>query len=150
MLTQLDTLSGHEVSPALKSMSLIKLLSYIQQELGNDGEKGLNPAEIELPLSANAQTFYDSVKKMIDKPDFKSAFLHAIDRLYQSNENHNWEDFNLTKRETQIAELLLKGLSYKEIASTLFICMDTIFSHIRNIYAKIHVHSRSEMAAKFI
>jgi len=149
MLTQLDTLTTQEVSPALKSMSLLKLLSYMQQELGgeNGGENGNEP---ELPLSANAQTFYDSVKKMIDKPDFKSAFLHAIDKLYQGNENHNWEDFNLTKRETQIAELLLKGLSYKEIASRLFICMDTIFSHIRNIYAKIHVHSRSEMAAKFI
>lgn len=150
MLTQIDTLTMPEISPSLKSLSLIKLLSYIQQELGNEKGEELTGNDITPPISENAQTFYDSVKKMIDQPDFKSAFLHAIDRLYQGNENHNWENFNLTKRETQIAELLLKGLSYKEIASQLFICMDTIFSHIRNIYAKIHVHSRSEMAAKFI
>jgi DNA-binding NarL/FixJ family response regulator len=154
MLTKMDTLTQQDVSPALKSLSLLKLLSYIQAELGT-GKEEINEesdgrADIHSPISTNAQSFFLGVKKMIDDPDFKTAFLHAIDRLYQKAEVHDWQDYNLTKRETEIAELLLKGYSYKEIASKLFICMDTIFSHIRNIYSKIHVHSRSEMAAKFI
>src|ERR1035437_7867054 len=143
MLTKMDTLTQHDVSPALKSLSLIKLLSYIQAELGTEkANDGLDDEEeIHSSISSNAQSFFLGVKKMIDDPEFKTAFLHAIDRLYQKTETHDWEDYNLTRRETEIAELLLKGFSYKEIASKLFICMDTIFSHVRNIYSKIHVHS---------
>ena len=58
-------------------------------------------------------------------------------------------DYNLTPREKEILELLIKGLSYKEIAAKCFISLDTLNSHIRNIYSKLNVHSRSEIAAKF-
>lgn len=62
---------------------------------------------------------------------------------------NNWEEYKLTGRETEILQLLMKGLSYKEIAAQCFISIDTIFSHIRKIYSKLNVHSRSEIAAKF-
>jgi len=58
-------------------------------------------------------------------------------------------DYNLTKRETEILELLINGLSYKEIAASCFISLDTVFSHIRKIYSKLKVNSRSEIAARF-
>ncbi len=57
--------------------------------------------------------------------------------------------YNLTKRETEILLLLIEGLSYKEIASHSFISMATINTHIRNVYDKLGIHSRSEIAAKF-
>ena len=57
--------------------------------------------------------------------------------------------YNLTKRETEILLLLIEGLSYKEIASRSFISMATINTHIRNLYDKLGIHSRSEIAAKF-
>ncbi|MCW3111597.1 MAG: DNA-binding response regulator [Segetibacter sp.] len=60
-----------------------------------------------------------------------------------------WQEYNLTNRETEILQLLMKGLSYKEIAAKCFISIDTMFSHIRKIYNKLNVHSRSEIAAKF-
>jgi len=56
---------------------------------------------------------------------------------------------NLTEREKDILHLLIKGLSYKEIASTIFISVETLNSHIKNIYRKLNVHSRSELAGKF-
>jgi DNA-binding NarL/FixJ family response regulator len=59
------------------------------------------------------------------------------------------EDYNLTRREKEILTLLIDGLSYKAIAAQCFISMDTVFSHIKNIYAKLNIHSRSELAAKF-
>lgn len=59
------------------------------------------------------------------------------------------EAYNLTKRETEILNLLIEGLSYKEIATRCFISLDTVFSHIRKIYAKLKVNSRSEIAARF-
>ncbi len=71
---------------------------------------------------------------------------------YFSKENQkriDLEDYNLTKREKEILLLLIDGLSYKDIASKCFISMDTLFSHIRKIYAKLNIHSRSEIAARF-
>jgi DNA-binding NarL/FixJ family response regulator len=59
------------------------------------------------------------------------------------------EDYNLTRREKEILNLLIDGLSYKAIAAQCFISMDTVFSHIKNIYSKLNIHSRSELAAKF-
>ncbi|OLY94823.1 response regulator transcription factor [Cnuella takakiae] len=61
----------------------------------------------------------------------------------------SFEDYNLTKRETEILMLLIDGLTYKEIAARCFISLDTVFSHIKKIYAKLKVNSRSEIAARF-
>ncbi|MDB5250750.1 MAG: DNA-binding response regulator [Segetibacter sp.] len=59
------------------------------------------------------------------------------------------EEYNLTTREKEILQHLIKGLSYKEIAAHCFISIDTVFSHIRKIYTKLNVHSRSEISARF-
>ena len=55
---------------------------------------------------------------------------------------------HLTAREKEILLLLMKGLSYKEIASDIFISVETLNSHIKNIYRKLNVHSRSELASR--
>ncbi len=57
--------------------------------------------------------------------------------------------YNLTKREKEILGLLMDGLSYKEICARCFISIDTLNSHIRKVYTKLNVHSRSEIAARF-
>ncbi len=54
----------------------------------------------------------------------------------------------LTKRELELLELLSKGYRYKEIADKLFISQDTVRSHIRNIYVKLHVNSKIEAINK--
>lgn len=54
----------------------------------------------------------------------------------------------LTEREYDVLNLLCKGHSYKEIAYKLFITVGTIRHHIKNIYYKLHVHSKSEAVAK--
>lgn len=59
------------------------------------------------------------------------------------------EEYNLTRREKEILTLLIDGLPYKAIAAQCYISMDTVFSHIKNIYSKLNIHSRSELAAKF-
>jgi DNA-binding NarL/FixJ family response regulator len=57
---------------------------------------------------------------------------------------------NLTKREQEILEFLAKGYLYKEIAAALEISVDTVRGHLRNIYDKLHVHSRTEAVVKFL
>lgn len=56
----------------------------------------------------------------------------------------------LTGREGEILSDLAKGLLYKEIAGKLFIDVETVKTHIRHIYEKLQVHSRSEAIVKFL
>ena len=58
------------------------------------------------------------------------------------------QSFNLSDREKEILSSLADGNSYKIIADKLFISIDTVRSHIRNIYKKLHVHNQSEAVAK--
>jgi len=63
----------------------------------------------------------------------------------------NPADFQLTKREIEILELLSSGKSYQAIAQELFISHKTVSSHVENIYRKLDVHSKVEasmLAAK--
>ncbi len=57
-------------------------------------------------------------------------------------------NFELSKREHEVLELLTKGYSYKKIAESLFVSVDTIGTHIKNIYSKLQVNSASEAVAK--
>ncbi|MCD8538390.1 MAG: response regulator transcription factor [Leadbetterella sp.] len=58
------------------------------------------------------------------------------------------ETFNLTGREMEILELLVKGNSYKMIAAKTGITIDTVKKHLQNIYHKLHVNCGTEAVAK--
>jgi len=55
---------------------------------------------------------------------------------------------DLSIREKEILKCLVEGMSYKMIASSCKISIDTVRFHIRNIYEKLHVSSKSEAVAK--
>lgn len=55
---------------------------------------------------------------------------------------------DLSPREVQIVRLLADGHSYKTAAAALDISQDTVRFHIRHIYEKLHVHSKSEAVLK--
>jgi DNA-binding NarL/FixJ family response regulator len=56
----------------------------------------------------------------------------------------------LTPRETDVLNQLAQGYRYKEIVDNLGISNGTLHSYIRNIYEKLHVHSRTEAVVKFL
>jgi len=58
------------------------------------------------------------------------------------------EDYGLTGREQRILELMTQGLIKKEIADQLSLSYHTVDTHLRNIYAKLHVNTRSGAVAK--
>ncbi len=58
------------------------------------------------------------------------------------------ESFNLTSRETEMLELLVRGNSYKMIADKASISIDTVKKHLQNIYHKLHVNCGTEAVAK--
>jgi DNA-binding NarL/FixJ family response regulator len=58
------------------------------------------------------------------------------------------EEFNLTPRESDILQSLVEGHSYKKIAEKLFISPLTVQSHIKRVYEKLQVHSKSAAVSK--
>jgi len=60
------------------------------------------------------------------------------------------EVYSLTTREKEVLKGLVEGNSYQVIADSLFISIDTVRYHFRNIYRKLHVHSQKEAVAKAI
>jgi DNA-binding NarL/FixJ family response regulator len=71
---------------------------------------------------------------------FNPALDHKVD--YRHREQ-------LTPREIEIVSLLQQGYTYKKVAETAFISVDTVKFHIRNIYGKLQVNSRSELMLKY-
>jgi DNA-binding NarL/FixJ family response regulator len=69
------------------------------------------------------------------------AFLKPESKLKNS-------DSNLTTREKEILQLVTHGISNDAIAEKLFISVQTVRNHIKNIYDKLQVHSRAQVVAK--
>ncbi len=81
-----------------------------------------------------------------------SHIARKVVAAFQQNfpATQNTEEVKLTPREEQILDLLAKGYLYKEIAEALGISYDTVHAHIRKIYEKLHVRSRTEAVAKHL
>ncbi len=56
----------------------------------------------------------------------------------------------LTQREEQVLQLLAKGFAYKEIAGQMDISFETVRTHVRSLYDKLHVHSRTEATLRYL
>jgi len=59
------------------------------------------------------------------------------------------EEYRLTEKEKEILDKLIQGLGYKQIAYECSIARETLNTHMKNIYRKLNVHSRAEVAARF-
>jgi len=79
-----------------------------------------------------------------------SAIARKVVQHFQKTPPAKNEDHNLTPREKQILELLVKGGLYKEIAWDLGIGVETVRTHLHNIYAKLHVRTRTEAVVKYL
>ena len=66
----------------------------------------------------------------------------------EGREKAQAEDLNLTPRESDILQSLVEGHSYKKIAEKLFISPLTVQSHIKRVYEKLQVHSKSAAVSK--
>lgn len=60
------------------------------------------------------------------------------------------QQYNLTTRELEVLQLLAKGHSTKAISDKLDIAFNTVRSHLKNIYAKLHVNCGKEAIAKVL
>ncbi|MFO7526715.1 MAG: response regulator transcription factor [Ignavibacteriaceae bacterium] len=81
-----------------------------------------------------------------------STVARQVITAFKETKNISANDYGyeLSEREKEVLSRLADGYNYQEIANSLFISVDTVRHHIRNIYKKLHVHSQSEAVAKAI
>jgi DNA-binding NarL/FixJ family response regulator len=81
-----------------------------------------------------------------------SGIARKVVTVFQQTKPHKVDNTSsvLSEREKEVLNNLSWGKSYQETAESLFISVDTVRHHIRNIYSKLHVHSQSEAVAKAI
>ena len=97
-----------------------------------------------LDKSASEEKIKEAVKEVYDGG---APMTSRIARLvFNSFKSSGKSD--LTEREKDVLESLVKGNTYKEIAYALKITVGTVQHHIKSIYRKLHVHSKSEAVAK--
>ena len=73
----------------------------------------------------------------------------VLQSFFRSRQNQG-DEVNLTPREREILDLLAKGFLYKEIAERLNLSVDTVHSHLRHIYEKLQVRTRTEAVVKYL
>ncbi|HWS23963.1 MAG TPA: LuxR C-terminal-related transcriptional regulator [Anaerolineales bacterium] len=115
--------------------------------------------EIDLPvmiITGDNKTL--EVEKFFDKLNLYGYFekvdlnLEALKQTVLRIEEENKIGFTttLTQREKEVLKLLSEGLTNKEIAKKLFVTSNTIKRHLRSIYRKLNVSTRSGAVAKFL
>lgn len=67
--------------------------------------------------------------------------------MYFNELSHN-DSYNLTPRELEVLKKMCDGLTQKEIGNALFISENTVGQHVKMIYQKLHVHTRTGAVAK--
>ena len=94
----------------------------------------------------------DSIKEVYEggAPMTPSIASKVLKIVRHKSPAHHANEFNLSDREKEVLKCLVKGMSYKLIADTCFISVETVNGHIKNIYRKLQVHSKSEAVAKAI
>jgi len=103
--------------------------------------KNTSPSRI---LEAIRETFEGGAPM---SPSIASKVLKIVQDTSLSVQKNS---FHLSEREKEILACLVKGMSYKLIADNCFISIDTVRGHIRSIYEKLHVNSKSEAVVKAI
>jgi len=79
-----------------------------------------------------------------------SQIARKVVQAFHASEDAENLSMKLTEREAEVLDYLAKGYANKEIADKLGLSLPTVRSHLRSIYDKLHVRSRTEAVAKYL
>ena len=83
-------------------------------------------------------------------PSIARKVLNKMQSVSSAIRPEETPDYHLTAREKEVLSCLVNGLSYKMIGAELNISYETVRSHVKKIYEKLHVASLTEVVAKAI
>ncbi len=93
-----------------------------------------------LTKNSNTEKIIDAIQEVVDGgAPMSMNVAKIVIKSFHKNQNSP-----LTKRETEILEQVANGKSRSKIAKEMFIDLETVKSHIKNIYVKLNVHSRED------
>lgn len=113
---------------------IVQILKY-----GADGYILASSSPVEI-IKSVSDVYYGGLS-------FSPLIIKRIMEYFRSSHKHV-ENYMLTKREEEIVDGLSKGYSYKMIADQMGIKLDTVRSHIRRVYDKMDVNSRTQVILK--
>lgn len=92
----------------------------------------------------------DAIKDLLEggAPMSPAIARMVINKMMRNTPAKAVQDYQLTRREMDVLTSLAKGNSYKMIADDLIISLETVRSHIKSVYAKLHVQSQGEAISK--
>lgn len=95
------------------------------------------------------EKIFESIREVMEggapmSPSIAKKVIESFQPVKTNNQ------YNLTERELEVLQLLSKGHSTKVISGKLDIAFNTVRSHLRNIYAKLHVNCGKEAIAKVL
>ncbi|MBI1938992.1 MAG: response regulator transcription factor [Ignavibacteriales bacterium] len=83
-------------------------------------------------------------------PLSSKAARNLVDYFQENNTNLQTKDYSLSSREKEVLGTLINGKNVKDIAGKLFISIDTVRFHFKNIYRKLNVRNQAELVAKVL
>jgi DNA-binding NarL/FixJ family response regulator len=148
----LPGMSGIELIPELKKLSPSSKIIIIT--IHDDDENVFNAicagASGYLLKDLSSDSIANSISEVMNGgAPMNSHIAKKVLNMFR-DQNIKSEGYDLSEREKEILALLVDGLSKKQIADNIFLSHHTVDSHIRNIYAKLEVHSRSSAISKAI
>lgn len=139
---ELPGISGIDALPKLKKLipeTQILILTVYEQDMLIFRALG-NGASGYLTKNTPTEKIISAIHEVMEGGGPMSAHIaRMVIKSFQRNEASP-----LTRRETEILEQIATGKSRKRIAQELFIDLETVKSHIKNIYHKLNVHSKAD------
>ena len=96
----------------------------------------------------NPETFSNAIRTAMDGGSPMTPEIARKVIQFMQPQKSDDPEVQLTEREQEILKELATGKSYKDIGDSIYLSEDGVRYHIRNIYQKLHVNSRSQAVAK--
>ena len=140
-------ISGYDLSLLLKKeMPQLKILALSMSEEGGMITKMIEQAQVDgyIPKASGQKELLTAIEKIAAGEKYFAADVLQQYELYKTIRSEN-KVMNLTARELQIIECIIKHYSNKQIADELFISERTVETHRKNIYRKTETQGEASL-----
>lgn len=146
-ITMPHGMNGFDFSLRIKQLKpQVKILALSMSEEGAMITKMIEVAKVDgyISKSAGQQELLTAIKEIASgKKYFSVDAMHQYE-IFKHTKNEN-QELNLTPRELEIIQCIIKHYSNKQIADTLFISERTVETHRKNIYRKTHTKGEASL-----